>query len=528
MMTLAGGASAQYGLLFGVESFQTTDMYSLSRYDYSLGTARSSAMGGAFTSLGADLASATINPAGLAMYRGGEFSISPSIVSNHDLSWSKQGLPYQGDNFHNKFTLNSFGLTFNTWQGSGTVTSRQIAFGYNRLADFNTSAAIATPTDLNSIASLFATQLNDDRGVPIDDIASPARPFETNGIDGRLWGAALAYKTQLIDHDNQGYFVNDNTILGPNALKSHYANMDSDGSAGEYYLAGAINFSNKFYVGYTLSIYSVRREQYLRYEEKYMNNSPCELTWMQYNQLLRYSGVGVGLKVGVVWRPTDDLRIGAAFHTPQYMSVNRRYEADMYTEFIDNSTGDLKTNTLEYEYDYTTPPRVLLGASYTFGGKAVVSLDYEAVWYNGMRSTDKDRNVRLDQKSLVKADFKRADNLRAGVEFKPLPMLAVRAGFAWMGSALRVKDGVFDYPAPKNSYTASLGLGWRSLGGTSLDFTYALGRTKFSNYDLYYYKYSNADIIQAPSDPSRPSEQTDGISSCRNRNLFTLTFGQRF
>ena len=46
-----------------------SDLFELSQTTFSLGTARSMAMAGAFTSLGADLTSMAINPAGLGMYR---------------------------------------------------------------------------------------------------------------------------------------------------------------------------------------------------------------------------------------------------------------------------------------------------------------------------------------------------------------------------------------------------------------------------------------------------------------------------
>ena len=45
-----------------------------------LGTARSMALGGAFTSLGADLASMSINPAGLGMYRRNEIALTPMMT----------------------------------------------------------------------------------------------------------------------------------------------------------------------------------------------------------------------------------------------------------------------------------------------------------------------------------------------------------------------------------------------------------------------------------------------------------------
>ena len=56
------------------------------RYSYleNLGTARLSSVGGSFGSLGADLSSIHINPAGLAIYRTDEvgFSLNSSINSS--------------------------------------------------------------------------------------------------------------------------------------------------------------------------------------------------------------------------------------------------------------------------------------------------------------------------------------------------------------------------------------------------------------------------------------------------------------
>ena len=45
------------------------------------GTARSVAMGNAFTALGGDMGSISINPASSAVYRYSEFSITPSITN---------------------------------------------------------------------------------------------------------------------------------------------------------------------------------------------------------------------------------------------------------------------------------------------------------------------------------------------------------------------------------------------------------------------------------------------------------------
>ena len=61
-----------------------------------LGTARSMALGGAFTSLGADLASMSINPAGLGMYRRNEIALTPMMTFQSSetpgtMSYAKNG-----------------------------------------------------------------------------------------------------------------------------------------------------------------------------------------------------------------------------------------------------------------------------------------------------------------------------------------------------------------------------------------------------------------------------------------------------
>ena len=77
-------------LPFATATAQTPgDLLNLSQYNYSFGTARSAALGGAFTSLGADLSSMNINPAGLGIYRGSEVGISPS------LTWSNMESGFQ-------------------------------------------------------------------------------------------------------------------------------------------------------------------------------------------------------------------------------------------------------------------------------------------------------------------------------------------------------------------------------------------------------------------------------------------------
>ena len=87
-------AQAQYkfgGLMMDHDGMMGNDMFTLSQVNFGFGTARSMSMAGAFTSLGADMASMGINPAGLGMYRSNDFSFSPLMgfqnAENNATAW---------------------------------------------------------------------------------------------------------------------------------------------------------------------------------------------------------------------------------------------------------------------------------------------------------------------------------------------------------------------------------------------------------------------------------------------------------
>ena len=121
------------GLLMDKDVMMPGDMAELSQTQFNFGTARAMAMAGAFTSLGADLSSMSINPAGLGMYRHSDISITPMM----SFARSKTNAPEYGRNSRDRFSMANIGVAINAYEGSGSLVSLNIGFGYNRLADFN-------------------------------------------------------------------------------------------------------------------------------------------------------------------------------------------------------------------------------------------------------------------------------------------------------------------------------------------------------------------------------------------------------
>ena len=523
-----GGANAQVtdlGFLTYLTDFKPSNMTDLSQYSRTLGTARSTAMAGAFTSLGADMSSMSINPAGLGMYSGSEFSISPSVSFSNFSNSRNDGISNL-DGSKTNFGLANIGIALNVYQGARTLTSVTVGFSYNRLADYNSQNEYSIDYNNNSISEVFANQLNGIRRV---DIEPGARPYDNYNIPTYNWGGVLAYQSKFIDpitdnfHD-KGYFVGG--IENPNVTNNHYMNISNSGSMGESNLSLGMNFSNVLYFGFSLGFKSLNYNTYVRYEENFKGNpdSPDKglgyLSHMRYNQGMQMTGSGVDFKLGLTLRPISALRIGVAVHTPTYFNLETIYYADMYNRMTSKASGGFDdfsayTNDLISTPNFTTPTRLLSGISYTFGQYAILSFDYERAWYTNMRLKEAGSGVENDFKQDIKHNYQAQDNIRVGVELRPLPQLFVRGGYYNSGTMLQNEETVFNAPIANKQSGFSLGLGYK-VKNWAIDLAYSNSKTKYSMYDLYYYD-NGTDFLH-----------TGDITSELQYNVITLSTSIKF
>ena len=513
-LALSLGVSAQTfgGLTLGQSEFLITDMVQYSQFSTNYGTARSTAMAGAFTSLGADLSSMSINPAGLGMYRSSEVG----VTFGSNLASSKFSMPY-GSNTERNFSVNNLGAAWNLYQGSGSLTSFTFGFNYNKLADYNYRLSACTPNSVASIADMFEQLLS---GTPYGGLSTD----NVYGVTSQyLWGAVLAYKNYLIDPDPDSGTSYITTSIAPDASVSHMSQVDSRGQLGEFNLSGGFNMQNKIYFGFSIGIMELQHSKTVYYGERYTNNglelnadgnvigigqtlpSDVPLLYTDYTPRVSAKGVGINFKAGVVYRPTSSLRLGLAFHTPSAMAVDRKYQAQMFVKGFDvpndkyvESAGRVQYSDELFSYcEYYTPPRLLLGASYTFGQKAILSLDYEHTWYNGMALDMNEGHVaKKEYKEALRSNFKGASTLRAGVEVRPISALSLRGGLAYYGSMMRNKNAIFDNPIESSTMSASLGLGF-NFGRCVLDLAYVFQNTNLSTYDLFYYQNASGSFTSA-------------------------------
>lgn len=496
------------GLIFDRDILSAPSLYSLSQRDY-VGTARSMAMGGAFTSLGADLASFGINPAGFGMYQRSEVSVTLGLGIRNSKNSGVLNAD-RGNNSTTQFSVNNIGASFRIFESTGNLVAVNLAFGYNKVADYNYDFNYHGTNSGFSAADAFADIANrEGLSLNAENHICDAYGNADYDMNAYFWSTALAYKGGLINRGSNGWYPDE---IGSGASIDQFTRMKSRGSAGEFSIAVGFNINNIVYLGASLDIQSISRRQTIYYGENigYAEGAvpdgttlPYRLTEFTLSQQMRTSGSGVGAKFGIVIRPIKQLRIGFALHTPTYYSLNYSYIGELQSEAIsagsnpgnydlvdgkvyENLITPRLTDSGQYGWGFATPTRLLAGISYTAGKVAIFSIDYQYDAYRSMRVKD----APFDDFSFINSDFrygfKGQHTIRAGIEAKPTPAVAIRLGGGYLTRVTASADAIFTEPILNGGWYCSAGLGFRVSRVTSIDVAYQFRHNKYSDYDTFY------------------------------------------
>lgn len=183
-------------LLFGISlSFSGFGQNQVDAMRYSNlhygGSARYNSMGGAFGALGGDLSSASINPAGIGVYRSSEFSISTAMVSN---STNTNHYGNNAADFRLNLNFNGIGYLTSIDISKGVTGWQKINFavGYNKIANFNNRYSISGVNNNNSAIDQWVNNLNENGGADASTINDNSQYYQ---------GTNLAWQNYLIDYD---------------------------------------------------------------------------------------------------------------------------------------------------------------------------------------------------------------------------------------------------------------------------------------------------------------------------------------
>ncbi len=497
MVATTTSAQRYSGILANVDGMTIGDMANLSQTQFQFGTARSMAMAGALSSLGADASTMSTNPAGVGLYQRSEVTITPLVT----IQKSESNATQYGDNSTVTPALGNFSMVIAMPYGRSERGLMAINFGvgYNRLTDLNSRTSLYSTTSgsESSIGQFFSNQLNDNNLASGDVTASNPNFNVWDNTDPNLWGAALGYQVGLANIEGGTWSP---SWIGSDATVGHYLDLVSEGSVGEYDISVAANISNKLYIGMTFGIVRLRQEISLNYSEDYTySDAPVSdnvMHYSHYNQSAILSGTGVNFKLGVIYRPVEPLRLSFAVHTPTAYSINRDYQAAAASYVDPNSEGIYEYSNITYILEdyyengwcFKSPTRLLFGASYMLGNRALLSIDYQRDWYNSMRMTAVPYGVYNDYDNQVKTYYKGTNTVRLGGEFRVTPAVSLRGGYGYASSIIESGQDISDTPAsPTINSTKyySAGMGFTVSKHFTVDFAYMLYKTSYSDFQLY-------------------------------------------
>jgi len=450
-----------------------------------LGTARSSAMAGAFGALGGDFSTLSTNPAGIGLYRKSEITFTPSFF-NQSTTSNLNGASLQ-DSKPN-FSFGNAGIVWASYNSDAQYGWKgfSFGFGYNRTNNFNNRIEMQGKNNNGSLLDVYLADAN------------------KNGTDSDPFGTQLAWNTYMLNYDslNNMYYH----VL-PNHGETQSKYVETSGSMGESVFSFGGNYDDKLYLGGTIGVPRIHYTESSQYKESIDNDTIYGFKSFELNQNLTTTGSGVNFKFGMIYKPNDWIRIGGAFHSPSYFNMHDAWNSDMTSTFTgSNASYSSSSQSPQGTFDYslTTPMRAIGSLGFVINKIGMVNADYEYVDYSSTRLHSSSYDF-LSENQAISNKYTSAGNIRVGTEWRVLNPISLRAGVAYYGSPY--KQGVGN-DGSRISYTA--GIGFREAN-FSIDLAYVFTQTK-ENY--YFYDPSAAYV-----DPSINTSKSSSVM---------MTFGYKF
>ena len=414
----------------------------------STGSARSLGMAGAFSAVGADLSSATLNPAGLGFYRRSEFGITPAFrLANNEAEF----LGTINSASKTNFGIGSWGFAFfnQVYRDDGRkreevekgLKSYTLAFGQNQLDNYYREVRASGYNEFSSITDMFAERAS---GRFADQLLG-----DPNSLEG------LAFTVFAIDtlagSINQYFPAFNNGRIDQNMQ------MIETGRNNEWFIAFGGNVSDRIYFGLSMGVQSIRYSQQFIFQENDVNNlhrfyqnNPLNPSFplefpaasLEYEDEFSTAGNGINGRFGLIYRPVDALRVGISVQTPTFLSLTDEFYSRIRLEGdpgIFDGAQQQETERGQFDYRLRTPYRATLGLMYLFGKQGFISADVDLTDYTAARLST---NVPINspafydfqsENAAIQRSYKQAVNVRLGGELRA-DAFRFRAGAGYFGS----------------------------------------------------------------------------------------------
>jgi hypothetical protein len=492
------------------------------------GTARYVGMGGAMDALGADLSTISSNPAGIGLFRHSTASVSVGLVSMQDVQ-KFDGLS------KTKLSFDQIGFVYSARVSRKSFVN--FAFNYHKSRNFNqilSAAAGLSQSSSNDLSYHKAERQSENNGGWYWDntLAEPTIGYVDQKSDLR----ALTY--------SQADWLNANVLMKEQRgekdwpLYSNYADAYAFDRAHrgwindfDFNISG--NSNDRFYWGVTIGIHDVNYRGNSTYAESLID-SQGDAGTVTYNDERKITGTGFDIKAGVIIRPVEasPFRFGLTIATPTWYNLKSQNNTTMYNDSYYGAYNDGNVHET-YDFKYYTPWKFGVSLGHTVGRMVALGLGYEYSDYGAAQNrvnngTDYYGNTASTTDQPMKRNTENAlkgvHTVKAGVELKPDPALAVRFGYNFVSAAYD-KNGMRDMTIPSygvmyastNDYT-----NWKATHRLTCGIGY-----KFSNISLdaaYQYSATKGDFH-----PFQPYANDMGAVEVANkRHQVLLTLGYTF
>ena len=451
--------------LFGFSALQAQDISDALRYGQENlnGTARFQAMSGAFGALGGDFSAINVNPAGSAVFTTSQVGLTLSSLNKKNKS------EYFGtvtDENESAFDLSQGGavFVFKNDKVDSKWTKATLAVNYENTNSLRNSIYSAGTNPTNSIANYFLSYANQG--------AVSLNTLESSYYENLNYGDAqafLGYQAFLINpvtNDLSNSIYTTNVLAGGNYYQENA--IATTGFNGKLNFNAATSYDNKYFIGINLNSHFTDFRKSTSVFESNTNGGSNGVSRIRFNNELYTYGTGFSFQLGGIAKLTDGLRVGLAYDSPTWYSLNdeisQAVSSRHFVDAVEISTIVNPRVTVEYDvYKLQTPGKWTGSAAYVFGTSSLISIDYSIKDYSA--TTFKPKNEFSGINNAMSQILDNSAEIRIGAEHR-IKQLSLRAGYRMEQSPYKNKNLMGDL----TGYSAGLGY---DFGGTKVDLAYS-------------------------------------------------------
>jgi long-chain fatty acid transport protein len=225
---------------------------------------------------------------------------------------------------------------------------------------------------------------------------------------------------------------------------------------------------------------------------------------------------GGGVRAGVEWRATNELRFGLAGSTPMFMSNFSEYSGLL----ADHGSFDI-------------PAYISAGAAYDFLPNLTLMVDWKHIFYSGVRAIGNPSfpiwNASFGLTSGPGFDWRDTDSVAFGAEWRATNDLTLRAGYHYTTNPIRSRAATFNVLAPAVSkHHVSGGFNYQITKNSSIDFAtvYAFKNSITGLEDVPYVGFSAFPVV--PLNLLPHYNQNASVTAWLRGLEFTVGFKYKF